>query len=73
MKRFARLQHNLEVSGDNPAQVLTEWIRKLKRREGKPIVLLIDQNDAPISRFLYEKDPEKAQTVVEMLRPLIRR
>jgi hypothetical protein len=51
-----------------PSHILSSWIYELRKQEGKPIVLLIDECDAPVTAFLPE-NPEKAEKVAMVLKP----
>jgi hypothetical protein len=68
--RYAYSQHRIRIPSDfiYPGEVLSVWIEKLYAKEGKPIVLLIDENDAPVTAFLPE-NPGKAHEVAMMLKP----
>eukprot|EP00475_Leptophrys_vorax_P028674 TRINITY_DN4165_c0_g1_i1.p1 TRINITY_DN4165_c0_g1~~TRINITY_DN4165_c0_g1_i1.p1 ORF type:complete len:422 (+),score=97.27 TRINITY_DN4165_c0_g1_i1:179-1267(+) len=68
--RYAYSQHRIRIPLDfnYPGEVLSIWIEKLSAKEGKPIVLLIDENDAPVTAFLPE-NPERAHEVAMMLKP----
>jgi hypothetical protein len=68
MKRFARLQHSLELCSETPGEVLMEWVETLKEVNGNQIVLLIDEYDAPVTTFLPD-DPQMAHAVAGMLKP----
>jgi hypothetical protein len=64
-------QHGIEISPElqNPSQVLSRWLSRLRAKEGKkPIVLLIDEYDTPVTTFLPE-NPERAHEIAMILKP----
>jgi hypothetical protein len=67
IKAMALRQYGIEIGYQTPAEVLMEWIDKLILKNNFPIVLLIDEYDAPVTTFL--SDPKKAEAVNGMLKP----
>ena len=62
-------QHDLNLDETmHPPRLLRLWLQKLRSKDGHPIVLLIDEYDAPVTTFLPQ-DPERAHEVAMMLKP----
>jgi hypothetical protein len=68
----AMVQHGIKIEPTfnyNPGDALGRWLRELKKKEGRKIVLLIDECDDPVAQFL-PKHPEFAESMVAVMRPV---
>jgi len=69
--RKAMEQHGIKIKPtfDHDAGVALDcWLVELEKKEGRKIVLLIDEYDDPITQFL-PKHPEFAQDVADIMKP----
>jgi hypothetical protein len=67
----AMVQHGIKIKPTfdrDPGNALGRWLRELKKKEGRKIVLLIDEYDDPVAQFL-PKHPEFAESMVAVMRP----
>jgi hypothetical protein len=70
--RHAMEQHSVDIShvaGAHPGAALEMWLVALRSQEdNRPVVMLIDEYDAPVTTFL-PKSPDLARAVAEMMKP----
>jgi hypothetical protein len=67
----ARQQHSVDISqaGSHPGRALDLWLEALRAKESdRPVVMLIDEYDAPVTAFL-PRAPDLAQAVAFMMKP----
>lgn len=67
----AMVQHGIKIEPTfdfDPGNALACWLRALKEKDGRKIVLLIDEYDDPIAQFL-PGHPEFAESMVAVMRP----